>query len=137
MRLRIVALMRRYRFTQRQLRTRSTRLPFLLRSTCLSTILRRQNPTKSLILRGPQRRLRSRKKGFIAERSSLPLRGIVLRCCRGSVESLTQRFSGLPCLARKLMFSSRFIVAFIGSFASPLLSVVRKCYSLRSPFTLR
>ena len=50
----------------------------------------------------------------------LSLRGIVPRCCRGSCESLTQRSSGLPCLARKLTFSSRLIVAFIGSFAMHL-----------------
>ena len=50
----------------------------------------------------------------------LSLRGIVPRCCRDSVESLTQRFSGLPCLALKLSFHSRLIVAFIGSFAMHL-----------------
>ena len=133
----------------------------------------------------------------------LALRGIAPRCCRGSVESLTQRSSGLPCLAPKLIvsfafyrsvhrlvrvalaryackrhslrspsplparelglpvaeilnehfycddsrplaclalklsFHSRLIVAFIGSFAMPLLSVVRKSFSLRSPFPPR
>ena len=56
----------------------------------------------------------------------LALRGIVPRCCRGSVESLMQRSSGLPCLARKQMFSSRFLGAFIGSFAPLLLSSIAR-----------
>ena len=65
----------------------------------------------------------------------LALRGIVPHCCRDSIESLTQRSSGLPCLARKLTFSSRLIVAFIGSFAmhlrATLASAIRSAAHLR------
>ena len=55
---------------------------------------------------------------------------------RSKKHFLCDGFRPLACLARKLTFSSRLIVAFISSFAMPLLSVVRKCYSLRSPFPL-
>ena len=65
----------------------------------------------------------------------LALRGIVPRCCRGSVESLSGRSSGLPCLALKLSFHSRLIVAFIGSFALHLratfASAIRSAAHLR------
>jgi len=63
------------------------------------------------------------------------LRGIAPRCCRDSAESLTQRSSGLPCLARKLTFSSRSIVAFIGSFALPLRAMLAS--AIRSAAHLR
>ena len=49
---------------------------------------------------------------------------------RSKKHFLCDGFCPLACLAPKRLFRSRLIVAFIGSFAMPLLSVVRKCYSL-------
>ena len=62
------------------------------------------------------------------------LRGIVPRCCRGSYESLMQRPSGLPCLARKPIFSSRLIVAFIGSFALHLHAMLASAFRSAAHF---